>query len=159
MYGKPYLSPLCPWFEHHYECFWIVYMYVYWKSRKLLQKSQIENLTFSQMTLREISHLNRTASLSLRFPIMQNFNISDSFCSWAGWFALTGSVLLCFNTEKRMCSKLRFTNLNKMLKIRRNLDMLIFISLFSLYGLEKYWKDKSKPSNIHNMIMFIADCC
>ena len=34
--------------------------YVHSKSRNLLQKSQFENLTFSQMTFSEISHLNRT---------------------------------------------------------------------------------------------------
>ena len=39
-------------------------MYVHSKSRKLLQKSQIENLTISQNTLREISHLNMTALLN-----------------------------------------------------------------------------------------------
>ena len=35
-------------------------MYVHSLSQKLLQKSQFEHLTFSQMNFKEISHLNKT---------------------------------------------------------------------------------------------------
>ena len=37
-------------------------MYVYSLSRNILQKSHFENLTFSQMTFRGISHINAQCS-------------------------------------------------------------------------------------------------
>ena len=39
----------------------IIYMYAHALSRKLLQKLHFENLTFSQMTFREIPRLYRTS--------------------------------------------------------------------------------------------------
>ena len=46
-------------------------MYAYSLSRKLLQNSQFENLTFIQMTFREVSRLNRT-------PLFSRFCLNDT---------------------------------------------------------------------------------
>ena len=42
-----------------------IYMYVISKSQKLLQKSQTENLTFSEIAIGEISRLTRTTPFPL----------------------------------------------------------------------------------------------
>ena len=54
---KPYLSPLCPWFEHHQIRMFLTNLYVcLFIVTKIIAKSQ-----FSQITFREISRLNRTS--------------------------------------------------------------------------------------------------
>ena len=47
----------------------LVYMYVHSLSRKLLQKFQFESLTFSQMTVREISHIDKYGKLTRKLAI------------------------------------------------------------------------------------------
>ena len=48
-------------------------MYAHSLSQKIFQKSQFEILTFSQMTFREISSLNRTTPLSLAGKELKRF--------------------------------------------------------------------------------------
>ena len=47
-------------------------MYVHSLSRTLLQKSQFENVTFSQMTFRDISCMNRTFPFSAQKALLED---------------------------------------------------------------------------------------
>ena len=59
-YVKPYLSLLCPWFETSLSMILNSLHVCSFTITKILQKSQFENFTFSQMRFREITRLNST---------------------------------------------------------------------------------------------------